>query len=270
VSQSRRRWFISVILVLAVVGFVGFSLLPLLGTAFNQQPSTVATSTPSQSPVAEQQKNLQNQARGYELVLQREPENQTALKGLVEARIGLRDLKAAIPPLEKLAALNPEQSEYVVLLARAKQQVGDDAGAIEAYRSTLKSKPGDVLALQGLTGLLLQQNSPDQAVSLLQDTLKTAASGTDVNSVRLLLAQVYSTQKRDAEAIAIYDDLIQADKQDFRPVLAKAAILRQQGKTEPAKALFDSAAALAPAQYKDEIKRLAEQPTANPAPTPAK
>jgi len=30
VSQSRRRWFINVVLVLAVIGFVGFSLFPLI------------------------------------------------------------------------------------------------------------------------------------------------------------------------------------------------------------------------------------------------
>jgi len=60
------------------------------------------------------------------------------------------------------------------------------------------------------------------------------------------------------EAIAVYDQLRQ-NNQDFRPVLAKASILNQQGKTEQAKALFKNAAALAPTQYKEEINRLATE-----------
>ncbi len=44
--------------------------------------------------------------------------------------------------------------------------------------------------------------------------------------------------------------------QDFRPVLAKAILLKEQGKINEAKPLFDSALTLAPAQYKDEIKNL--------------
>ena len=187
-SQPRRRWFINVVLVLAVIGFVGFSMVPLISSAFKEsQLSTGATPPASSQTLATSQKSqLEQQARGYELVLEREPENQTALQGLVEARIQLRDLKGAIAPLEKLAASNPNQPE-----------------------------------------------------------------------VRLILGQLYATQQRYDEAIAVYDQAIKASQQDFRPVLAKAGILKQQGLTEQAKALFENAAALAPSQYKDAINKLA-------------
>jgi len=61
VSQSRRRWF-NVVLVLAVIGFVGFSLF-LIGTAFKEsQPSHVATPlSPSQPPVAGEKSQLEEQ-----------------------------------------------------------------------------------------------------------------------------------------------------------------------------------------------------------------
>ena len=186
-SQPRRRWFISVVLVLAVIGFVGFSMFPLISSAFKEnQLSTGATPPASSQIEASQKSQLEQQARGYELVLQREPDNQTALRGLVEARIQLRDLEGAIAPLSKLAASNPNQTE-----------------------------------------------------------------------VRLILGQLYATQQRYDEALAVYDQAIKASEEDFRPVLAKASILKQQGLTEQAKALFDNAAALAPAEYKDEIKKLA-------------
>ncbi|MBV8885935.1 MAG: tetratricopeptide repeat protein [Chroococcidiopsidaceae cyanobacterium CP_BM_RX_35] len=267
-SQSRNRWLISIVLILAIVGFVGFSMAPLLNASFKQNqtlPPTVNTTAKT---------NLADKARGYELVLQREPENQTALQGLVQARIQLQEIKGAIAPMEKLVALNPNQMEYKLLLAQLKQFDGDRDGAIQVYRSMLATKPGDMGALRGAVGLLLQQNHPEEAINLLQGTLKTAnqenptqPGKVDVAAVQLLLAQVYVTQKRNDQAIAIYNQAIEQNKQDFRPVLAKAVVLRQEGKTEQAKSLFESAAALAPEQYKEEIKHLAaEKPIAEISP----
>jgi len=275
VSQTRRSWLIKIVLLLAVVAFVGVSMVPLFSTAFKEsQPSTTATSAAGQSPAAGQLSKLEQEARGYELVLQREPENQTALRGLVDARIQRRDIKGAIAPLEKLAALNPNDSQYSILLAEAKQQVGDLEGAAAVLRSILKTQPGNISALQGLASLLLQQNQPQAAINLLQDTLakatqanQTQPGSVDVAAVQLTLGQVYALQKNYNEAITIYDQLIKANKQDFRPVLAKAIALKQQGKTAEAKPLFENAAALAPAQAKTEINRIAaaEQPGADPA-----
>lgn len=276
-SQTRGRWLIKIVLLLAVVAFVGVSMVPLFSTAFKEsQPSSTASPAVGQSPVGQQSKLAQS-IQGYELVLQREPENQTALRGLVDARIQTGDIKGAVAPIEKLAALNPKDSQYSMLLAQAKQQLGDQEGAADAYRSILKTEPGNINALQGLASFLLQQNQPQAAIGLLQDTLaqatqanQTQPGSVDVASVQLTLGQIYAVQKNYESAIAIYDQLIKTNKQDFRPILAKAIALKQQGKTAEAKPLFESAAALAPAQAKTEINRIAtEQPadTSTPAPS---
>jgi len=52
--------------------------------------------------------------------------------------------------------------------------------------------------------------------------------------VQLILGQVYATQQR-YDKRSLFDQAIKANNQDFRPVLAKASILNQQGKTEQAK-----------------------------------
>ena len=274
-SGKRNPW-INVILVLAVLAFVGFSMIPLLGTVLKQQPSSSAVATPSPTSTVsgEKRAELEAQVKGYELVVQREPQNQTALRGLVEARLQLGDIKGAISPLEEFAKLNPEQTEYTVLLAQLKVKTGDAEGAALAYRQILATKPGDLNALQGYAELQIAQKRPEAAIALLQDTLKTAnqlndvqAGTVDVTSVQLLLGQVYASQLRYTEALVIYDEAIRANKQDFRPVLAKALIMRQQGKTAEAEPLFTTAVSLAPAQYKDQIKRLATQST-QPSPTP--
>ncbi len=286
-TEKRNRWMINVVLILAVISFIGFSIIPLIQGALTANQTPNASPSPSQTASSiPNREQLQKQAEGYELVLQREPDNQTALRGLLEARLGMGDVKGSIAPLEKLVKLNPNQADYAVLLAQAKQQVNDLEGAAQTYRDILKVKPGNINALDGLTTLLLQQKRPEAAIGLLQDTLKTApkanqieAGSVDVPSVQLLLGRVYAEQKRYDEAIAMYDEAAKSDKNDFRPVLAKAIVLKTQGKTDAAKPLFDSAANLAPAQYKDQINTLASSSTSvtttppstapSPAPVPA-
>ncbi|MEJ1929003.1 tetratricopeptide repeat protein [Nostoc sp. NIES-2111] len=294
-SQSRNRWIVQLILALAVLAFIGVSVLPIIGALNNSAspPNQNSASNPG-SPVASNQKSqLEDQVRGYESVLQREPENQAALKGLLQARLQLLALKqgnvqGVIEPLEKLAKLNPEQTEYGVLLAQAKQQIGDKEGAAQAYRSILATKPGDLKALQGMVVLLIDQQRPEAAVGLLQETLAKAnqvntiqPGSVDVVAVEVLLGNVHASQKRFPQAIAAFDQAIKRDAKDFRPVLAKALLLKQEGQTAEAKPLFDSALALAPAQYKDEINKAASASltpvpaatpnsptTSTPAPTP--
>nr|WP_277882053.1 tetratricopeptide repeat protein [Phormidium tenue] len=213
------------------------------------------------------QTELEAQAKGYELVLEREPDNQTALQGLVDARIQLGDINGVVGPLEKLVELNPDVPDYAVLLAQTKQQMGDLEGAAQIYRQVLDQQPGNMNALQGLTVLLVQQERPQAAIGLLQDTLKTAdqlqaeggAASFDATSVKLLLAQVHVENNSPDQAIALYDETIAAAPEDFRPVLAKALVLREQGDTETAQALFAQATTLAPAQFKDQIGQMATQ-----------
>ncbi|WP_427157178.1 tetratricopeptide repeat protein [Aliinostoc sp. HNIBRCY26] len=276
-SQPRNRWIVQLILALAVLTFVGISLVPIFGALTKTSSSTPSSTTsPGSVAATNQTTKLQDEVRGYELVLQREPENQTALKGLLQARLQLLTLKqgdinGVIEPLEKLAKLNPQQSEYSVLLAQAKQQIGDKEGAAQAYRAVLDTKPGDLKALQGMVALLLDQQRPEAAVGLLQETLTNAAQentiqpgSVDAVAVQVLLGNVHATQKRYPQAISTFDQAIKKAPQDFRPVLAKAMVLKEQGKLTEAKPLFDSAVALAPAQYKDEINKAA---TASATPT---
>jgi tetratricopeptide (TPR) repeat protein len=264
---------------LALLAFLGVSIAPLLSGLFpsNQSPSVASSPTPgaSASPTAKKEE-LELQAKGYEAVLQREPENPTALRGLLETRLALGDVNGAIAPLEKLTKLNPNETYYAILLAQAKQQTGDREGAAETYRTVLAAKPGEIMALQGLVGLLIEQKRPEAAVGLLQDTLKTATQanqvqpGTvDVISVQVLLGGVYASEKRYDEAIAIYNEAAKTNKQDFRPIYGKAVVLKEQGKVEEAKPLFTQAAELAPAKYKDQIKQVMSGSPASPGTTPA-
>nr|WP_228038498.1 tetratricopeptide repeat protein [Nodosilinea sp. LEGE 06152] len=256
---------------LALAAFLSLSLLPILGSNDNRRASSTPDASPAADPAA-MQAELEAQARGYELVLEREPDNQTALQGLVDARIQLGDINGVVGPLEKLVELNPGVPDYAVLLAQTKQQLGDLEGAAQTYRQVLDQQPGNMNALQGLTVLLVQQQRPQAAIGLLQDTLKTAdqlqsdgtATDIDTTSVKLLLAQVHVEANNPDQAIALYDETIAAAPEDFRPVLAKALVLQEQGDTDTAQALFTQATALAPAQFKDQIELMSAQGQAAP------
>lgn len=281
-SEARNRWVVRIILVLAIVAFIGVSMLPIIQALSDGQDSSqnLAT-TQGNSSVSNQKSKLANEIQGLEIVLQREPNNQATLRSLLERQLqllqlGEGNLQGIIETLEKLAKLNPDQTKYAVLLAQAKQQANDKEGAAQAYRSVLETKPGNLEALQGMVMLLLEQKRPEAAIGLLQDTISQATQANkiepgsvDIVAVQLLLGNVHTSQKRYGQALAAYDTAIKNNKQDFRPVLAKAMILKQQGKIDEAKPLFTTAATLAPAQYKDEINKQANT-AATPKPSTEK
>jgi len=264
---DKRRAAIGVVLVLCVIALVGFSMGPLLAGLFNPTASESEPSiTPTPTADTAQLSQLEDQARGYEMVLQREPDNETALRGFLQAKFelirqGRGEVEDVVEPLRKLSELNPNEAEYGILLAQSQEYSGDPEGAAQSYRKILERQPGQIQALQGLTNLLLSQNRPEAAIGLLEDTLQAAPQANqaqpgsiDEISLQLILGQVYAQQERYEEAIAIYDEAIKNSSEDFRPVLAKAMILKQQGNTEEAEPLFAKATDLAPAGFKDQIQ----------------
>lgn len=272
-ETRKNRWLLNLVLIVATVGLLGVTMLPLVTSAISSNSqANKPNPSPSQAATPQDQKaDIEAQARGYEEVLKREPENSTALRGLLEARLKLNDVKGVIDPLEKLVKLNPNQTEYAVLLAQAKQQLNDPEGAAQAYRNILQSKPGDLNALAGISDLLIKQKRPEAAIGLLQDTLKqaptankTQPNSVDTTAVQVLLGKVFASQKRYDEALTTFDEASKTNANDFQPVLYKALVLKEQGKNDEAKPFFDKATSLAPAQFKDQITRLSTtQPSAS-------
>jgi tetratricopeptide (TPR) repeat protein len=252
---NRRRWVMNLVVSVSLLTLAGFSLFPLVNLALD---SGAATATNATTLSTAQTSQIQAQAQGYTQVLQKEPENQVALKGLLNARLQLGDIKGSLLPLEKIAALNPQMPDYTVLLAQTKQYLGDREGATASYRTVLSIQPQNINALQGLVSLLIDAKRPEAAMGAVQEALKKATSDVDATPVKLLLAQIYITQRRNADALTIYDALIDASKDDFRPVLAKALVFKQMGNLTEAQALMNTAMAMAPSEYKDQILQLAQ------------
>ncbi|MEZ2276923.1 MAG: tetratricopeptide repeat protein [Microcoleus sp.] len=106
---------------LSMVSFGGsaiFGIVSLFGSGLSSQHQQ------KQAPVVVSQESLlAAQERGYVTVLQREPQNQTALEGLANVRLEMNNKVGAIEPLEKLVKLHGDRADYKVLLGQARQKM---------------------------------------------------------------------------------------------------------------------------------------------------
>ena len=80
---------------------------------------------PKQAVVQTAETELQKQIKGYELVLQREPNNQMALEKLSIIRLNSGDNQGAIALVEKLIKLHPDRQDYKDVLASVKKKMGE-------------------------------------------------------------------------------------------------------------------------------------------------
>lgn len=264
---AKRRWINQTVLIIALVALVGSAAAPLLIGALQAPPAPTAPGGPNAAPppsgpkplTATEREALTSQARGFAMVLEKEPQNPTALQGLIEAKLKLGDFTGVEQPLSTLTRVNPEQPAYRVLLAQVQQKLGKLDLAAQNYRQVLEKDPSQPEALKGLTGLLLAQKKPDAAVSQLYYLLfeqKDKVPAARRQELELLLAQTYLSVGKPDDALKLYRQMATQAPQDFRPPLAIALVERERGQTAAAKASFEKALALAPAQYRDQIRQL--------------
>ncbi|MGD1918453.1 MAG: tetratricopeptide repeat protein [Pleurocapsa sp.] len=258
--KKKRSSWIYIVLGVMLFSLITVSALPLEGSVVEGRQ--FAKNTDSEVVILSQQElaKLDAEASGYQKVLDREPDNSTALNGLLKIKLQQKDIEGAIAPLEKLANLNPELIEYTNLLAQAKEQIKDYEGAAAAYKKVLAGYPGDLYALGGITNLYLLQDLPERAIALLKQTITLAdkedspkASKISKDAVEFLLGELYTNQERYGEAIALYDELAESNTDDFRPILAKGLVLEKKGDLTAAKPILEKAYIAAPPEYKDQI-----------------
>ena len=118
-SKKKQNKTLSRIVTLVLgLGFAGSTLAIALSSVFSQNNSPTVSSN---ADAADAEEQIQQQIDGYQKVLEREPQNVTALEGLAQIYLQT-DPKQAIPTLEKLVEYYPEQQQYAGILEIVKQQ----------------------------------------------------------------------------------------------------------------------------------------------------
>lgn len=178
-------------MLVSIIPFLWTSIVPLLSSGEGGQTVASETATPTTttttqtlqvSPEArleEVKARLKGQARGYEAILQTEPENQTALLALFETRkelvqLGVADVKETIEPLEKLIRLNPNVIAYQLELGSLYVQQQRSAEARAIYDNAAKIDPQDYRPILA-KGIVLQlEGKKDEAKPLFNRATELA------------------------------------------------------------------------------------------------
>ena len=119
-ETPKKDYFKKVLILISGLGFLfsgGGLLFKLLSNPI-----------PASQPAAQTQSvtdQLKIQEQGYLLVLKREPDNVSALQGLVQTRLELDNLEGTIAPLEKLTTIYPEDNSIKMLLDTVRQELAN-------------------------------------------------------------------------------------------------------------------------------------------------
>ncbi len=114
-KAKKRQKLVILISIVSFFGSTVMAAIPAIQEMFRQD---------NVSEVASGESILKQQEQGYELVLQREPNNQVALDSLLKVRLELNDVEGAIETLEKLVELNPQREDYKKGLENLKKEAG--------------------------------------------------------------------------------------------------------------------------------------------------
>ena len=212
-------------------------------------------------------------------------DNQT-LKGRAYRALARLDQKSnpALASDELLSAMkiSPETPDDILLSGELAEASGDSAAAESAYRRLLAADPHNQDAAAALAHLLLQQQKPDQAESLL-----TAALPKDPGNLTLSaqLATVYQEEGKPAQAISLVEKLhashpenpevtrllarLYSAGQQYEKAAPLYAALLSNSPADPA-LLDDSADAQIHLQHFAEAEALLKQAVARPEAFPTK
>jgi hypothetical protein len=107
-------------MMLGFLNIIGFQLIRPFFNVIMGGDSTGASRAEQQQT---EQDFLVAQETGYELVLEREPENRQALQGLVDVRLQQQNLAGALKIAQFLVSLEPDNPDYQAQLTSIQAQM---------------------------------------------------------------------------------------------------------------------------------------------------
>jgi cytochrome c-type biogenesis protein CcmH/NrfG len=118
---EKKKILTKVFIIGSGIAFLASSLLGI-GSLMS---SSVNQSANKENAAQSQNAQLQAEEKGFLAVLQREPNNQAALRGLIEIRMRTGDAPGTKTALEQLVKLNPTNQQYKEFLTVLNKQIAD-------------------------------------------------------------------------------------------------------------------------------------------------
>ncbi|MEM9542564.1 MAG: tetratricopeptide repeat protein [Cyanobacteria bacterium P01_E01_bin.42] len=132
--------FQRVIIIVSGLAFLS-SMGIMAASVWSGDPNSQHSGHSGQLGEEEFNNQLLAQESGYVAVLEREPENEIALQGLIQTRLALQKWEEVIEPLEILAERAPDSSDVWQALAVARIQLQDYEGAIASMEKLIELNP---------------------------------------------------------------------------------------------------------------------------------
>ena len=120
-KEKASKTLVRVVTIVIGLAFAIPMMAGALASVFSQN-DTAANYPEGEGDAPNAEEQLQLQISGYEKVLEREPDNFTALQSLAQIYLQAGDTTKAVPVLEKIVKYYPEQKEIAAILQVIKQQ----------------------------------------------------------------------------------------------------------------------------------------------------
>ena len=156
---------------------------------------------------------------------------------LLELLVALNRKAEATRLLEGLADRHPDRWSLRLLLAELRREQNDRSGAERELRQLLALHPDRIEALQLMALLQLESGRGSQAQAMVQKALNRATKPRlepRALGLGLLLANIQQKQGQSAQAEATLMKLAADFPRDPRPLLARALLQQEAGKTAAA------------------------------------
>lgn len=139
----------------------------------------------------------------------------------------LKEYTAAIPVLDKLLAIEPDNWEAMLLLGSCYCEMDMLSVGIRMLDRSLEANPDNLTAFILLSEAYVNLGDEKEALRIMERAL---AMNPDSSAAMRFLADLYMSQERYGEAIALYDSIISSKPQEYQAYyrLAECYSLNEQ------------------------------------------
>jgi len=172
--------------VIPLLGWTLISMVGLLGIIFALLFHFNVLRIPKTQPT------VADRIQDYQQVLEEDPNDPEALSQLSKMYVDLLSYDKALPLMERLVSLQPENTFYLNELAFLYMNIGDQKKQESTYDKIIELNPKDILALTSKAILRLEQGDRKAAKALFSKAEAVAITDETKDSIRAMADEALS------------------------------------------------------------------------------